>query len=80
MASSSSGIPVPAKGYSNINLRFDVHIILFHDPITLPLFLAEAIQVLVLSLADESPLVRRESMSSLKDIVALYTSFNSSIL
>ncbi|XP_044471670.1 protein SHOOT GRAVITROPISM 6 isoform X2 [Mangifera indica] len=44
MASSSSGIPVPAK---------------------------EAIQVLVLSLADESPLVRRESMSSLKDIVAL---------
>ncbi|KAJ0027548.1 hypothetical protein Pint_35765 [Pistacia integerrima] len=44
MASSSSGIPIPAT---------------------------EAIQVLVSSLADESPLVRQASMASLKDIVAL---------
>lgn len=35
-------------------------------------FLPEAVQVLVSSLADESPMVREASMASLKEISALY--------
>lgn len=37
---------------------------------------AEAVQVLVSSLADESPLVREASMASLKDIATLYLSLS----
>lgn len=36
---------------------------------------AEAVQILVSSLADESSVVREASMASLKDIAALYSFF-----
>ena len=36
---------------------------------------AEAVQVLVSSLADESLIVRDAAMSSLKDLAPLYTAF-----
>lgn len=35
--------------------------------------IAEAVQILVSSLADESPVVREASMASLKDIATLYS-------